>query len=105
MLNIGDRYTNKFGEQFEIIKKTSSGYLIKFDNGVLKATREKYILSKGVHSPYAKTLLGVGYLGDGKYNSKEKVIKEVADYYKNKYPKFPQNLYDALYAYEVEITD
>ena len=23
MLNIGDRYTNKFGEQFEIIKKTS----------------------------------------------------------------------------------
>ena len=46
MLNIGDRYTNKFGEQFEIIKKTSSGYLIKFDNGVLKTTREKYILSK-----------------------------------------------------------
>ena len=38
-------------------------------------------------------------------SSKEKVIKEVADYYKNKYPKFPQKLYDALYAYEVEITD
>ena len=38
MLNIGDRYTNKFGEQFEIIKKTSSGYLIKFDNGVLTIT-------------------------------------------------------------------
>ena len=74
MLNIGDRYTNKFGEQFEIIKKTSSGYLIKFDNGVLKTTREKYILSKGVHSPYAKTLLGVGYLGEGKYNSKENKI-------------------------------
>lgn len=38
-------------------------------------------------------------------SSKEKVIKEVADYYKNKYPKFPKKLYDALYAYEVEITD
>lgn len=37
--------------------------------------------------------------------TKEKVIKEVADYYKNKYPKFPKKLYDALYAYEVEITD
>ena len=74
MLNIGDRHTNKFGEQFEIIKKTSSGYLIKFDNGVLKTTREKYILSKGVHSPYAKTVLGVGYLGEGKYNSKENKI-------------------------------
>ena len=37
--------------------------------------------------------------------SKEKVIKEVADYYKNKYPDFPQKLYDALYNYKVEITD
>ena len=37
--------------------------------------------------------------------TKEKVIKEVADYYKNKYPKLPKKLYDALYAYEVEITD
>lgn len=37
--------------------------------------------------------------------NKEKVIKEVADYYKNKYPKFPKKLYDALYAYEIEITD
>ena len=36
---------------------------------------------------------------------KERNIKEVADYYKNKYTKFPKKLYDALYAYEVEITD
>ena len=33
---------------------------------------------------------------------KEKCIKEVADYYKN---KIPQKLYDAMYQYEVEITD
>ena len=33
---------------------------------------------------------------------KEKNIKEVADYYKN---KIPTKLYDALYNYEVEITD
>lgn len=33
---------------------------------------------------------------------KEKVIKQVADEYKN---KIPQKLYDAMYRYEVEITD
>ena len=33
---------------------------------------------------------------------KERNIKEVADYYKD---KIPQKLYDALYNYEVEITD
>lgn len=33
---------------------------------------------------------------------KEKIIKQVADHYKNKIPK---KLYDALYRYEVEITD
>lgn len=33
---------------------------------------------------------------------KEQYIKEIADKYKN---KIPQKLYDALYAYEVEITD
>ena len=33
---------------------------------------------------------------------KEKYIKQVADYYKD---KIPQRLYDAMYRYEVEITD
>lgn len=35
-------------------------------------------------------------------NFKEKYIKDVANEYKN---KIPTNLYDALYSYEVEITD
>ena len=37
--------------------------------------------------------------------AKERYIKELADEYKAKYPDFPQKLYDAMYAYEVEITD
>ena len=37
--------------------------------------------------------------------AKEKLIKQTADEYKAKYPEFPQKLYDAMYAYEVEITD
>lgn len=36
---------------------------------------------------------------------KEKYIKEIADYYKNKYNNFPDILYKALYNYKVEITD
>ena len=36
---------------------------------------------------------------------KESYIKQVADDYANKYQNFPKRLYDAMYAYEVEITD
>ena len=36
---------------------------------------------------------------------KENHIKQVADDYANKYPNFPKRLYDAMYNYEVEITD
>lgn len=38
-------------------------------------------------------------------NFKEKYIKQVADEYKEKYPNFPQKLYDAMYNWRVEITD
>lgn len=38
-------------------------------------------------------------------NSKEQYIKSLADLYKNKYPKFPNKIYQALYDYKVEITD
>lgn len=36
---------------------------------------------------------------------KEQYIKQIADEYRDKYPQFPIRLYDAMYAYEVEITD
>lgn len=36
---------------------------------------------------------------------KESYIKQVANEYKAKYPNFPQKLYDAMYSYQVEITD
>ena len=37
--------------------------------------------------------------------AKEAYIKEVADFYINKYPHFPKKIYDALYNYQVDITD
>lgn len=36
---------------------------------------------------------------------KENYIKQVADEYKEKYPKFPQKLYEAMYNYEIRIDD
>ena len=36
---------------------------------------------------------------------KERYIKQIADEYKNKYPNFPNKLYEAMYSYKVEITD
>ena len=36
---------------------------------------------------------------------KESYIKQVADEYKQKYPNFPDKLYNAMYNYKVEITD
>lgn len=36
---------------------------------------------------------------------KEKVIKQVADIYKEKYENFPQKLYNAMYCYEIDYND
>lgn len=36
---------------------------------------------------------------------KEKYIKQIADEYREKYLSFPQKLYDAMYSYQVFITD
>lgn len=36
---------------------------------------------------------------------KEQYIKQVADEYREKYPNFPKKLYDAMYSYQVLITD
>ena len=38
-------------------------------------------------------------------STKESYIKRIADEYNSKYPNFPKKLYDAMYNYEVEITD
>lgn len=37
--------------------------------------------------------------------AKENYVKQVANEYKQKYPNFPHKLYDAMYKYNVEITD
>lgn len=65
----------------------------------------QYANGKGkvYHLGYFSTPEEAFYLGYKPY--KEKLIKEIADKYKDKYSQFPRNLYDAMYRYEVEITD
>ena len=41
----------------------------------------------------------------GPNHPKENSIAVVPIEYKNKYPNFPQRLYDAMYSYKVEISD
>ena len=79
----------------------------KYPIGVIKV-KEKYIAK--CRDGYGNSI-NLGYFDSETvaFNAykveKENVIKKVADDYSRKYPKFPQKLYEAMYNYEVEITD
>ena len=75
---------------------------VKEDNGKYRARVNQRILGKMYSSHVFNTIEEA--FNDYK-TVKENYIKEVADYYKNKYPQFPKKLYDAMYNYKVEITD
>lgn len=84
------------------------------------AARGPYPIGVNLYKPNGKFRAALGAHGNRKHigyydtpeeafqaykKAKEQHIKDVADEYKAKYPDFPQRLYDAMYAYEVEITD
>lgn len=77
-------------------KKSSYPIGVSYDHGYFVATARK----DGVKTvTYHKTVDDAFY----SYKTmKEDIIKQVADEYKD---KIPQKLYNAMYAYEVEITD
>lgn len=85
----GVRGSNPIG-----ISRRGSRYIVRISNHILGNTRIEYGRFDNVQDAF----------NCYKYN-KEKIIKQVADEYKSKYPTFPQKLYDAMYKYEVEITD
>ena len=64
---------------------------------------------KASFKAYTNTLLGYFSTPEEAFNrykeEKEFYIKKIADEYKNKYPQFPQKIYDAMYNYKIEITD
>ena len=79
----------------------------KLPTGIVKH-HKKYIVYCGTNKNnhnYLGVFQTIKEAFEAYKTSKESYIKEVADEYKNKYPNFPQNLYNAMYNYEVEITD
>ena len=101
-----------------LVDKTINNIFIKrkkdtseLPRGVVRK-REKY--SVNVHDTYShlinpngKVVRHVGTFNnvDDAFNAykreKESIIKNVANYYKERFPKFPNNLYDAMMNYEV----
>ena len=75
--------------------------------GVIKSSNTTYMarLSKKNNGVSLGSYKDVNEAFNAYKLAKEQYIKQIADNYKSKYPSFPQKLYDALYNYEVEITD
>lgn len=76
------------------ITKRGSRYTVRINNFMIEGKRCEY-------GSYDNILEAFNCYK----KEKENIIKQVADQYASKYPNFPQKLYDAMYSYEVEITD
>ena len=113
---IGEESINNFGSKM-IIKEYRNAtdidvYFPEY-NWIAKNKQYNNFKNGCVKCPYERRSYGIGYLGEGKYNTidsafqsykhyKENLIKKLAD----KFHKYlPKSTYDALYKYEVEITD
>lgn len=73
----GKEFINKWGEKAIVIRYGGINDVdIRYDNGYVQNLRW-HSLVKGFHNPYTKSVYGVGYLGEGKYNVGDKVIYSV----------------------------
>lgn len=70
---IGETHTTNNGDKLTILNyKGNSKYLIKFDdNTEINNVRYYHIKNGNVRNPNAPIVQGIGYLGIGKYNSRE----------------------------------
>lgn len=61
-------FTNHYGEKFMVIEyRGATDIDVKFENGYIKNTTWDCIKKGKVITPYTKTVLGHGYLGEGPY--------------------------------------
>ena len=75
---------------------------VRWDKERNKYVSQCYIKGKGKNLGYYKN----STYAFNKYKEiKEQNIKNIADEYKQKYPNFPDKLYNAMYNYKVEIID
>lgn len=77
----GMRFKNKYNEWYTIIKYyDANNVIVKFDNGYSYKISWKQIKVGTVHSPYAKTVYNVGYIGEGEYRPYIKKGEESIEY-------------------------
>ncbi len=69
---IGETNYNSFGSKMTIVKcEGLSDITVEFENGYRKRADYNSFLKGSIKSPYEKRAYGVGYLGEGKYKTKE----------------------------------
>lgn len=68
---LGLSFTNKYGETYTITTYNNANDVeITFTNGCIVHTSWSNCKNGGTRSPYAKTVFGVGFLGEGHYKSR-----------------------------------
>lgn len=78
---IGLCFITKYGESFVVMEYINNANIkIKFKNNYEKYVSWCNIIKNAVISPYAKTVYGVGYIGEGEFNHKNN--KKEYEYWK-----------------------
>lgn len=68
---VGEARKNRFGSVMTVIKyKSYRDVFVRFDNGVTVHTDWSCFLAGKVKNPYDRSILGIGYIGQGKYKTK-----------------------------------
>ncbi|NRU52638.1 AP2 domain-containing protein [Clostridium beijerinckii] len=66
---VGETKINNFGSKMTIIEYLNAMNIkIRFDNGYETISTYDNFKNNRIKSPYCKTVYGIGYLGEGKYN-------------------------------------
>lgn len=74
---IGFTNRNYYGSEMKIIKyKDGKNIWVEFDDGTIVKTMWNTFKNGRVVSPFNPTVSGIGYIGVGKYTSKERIGKE-----------------------------
>jgi hypothetical protein len=69
---IGEIRRNKNGSKMEVVVyNNANDILVKFEQGNPIKSRWRHFLNGSIVNPYDKTVLGIGYLGEGNYKSTE----------------------------------
>ncbi len=80
MYRVGEVKYNRFGSMMTIVKYTNEGNIdVRFENGYLAKGRQYGdFVRLNIKSPYCKTSLNVGFLGEGGYKASENLKDTIA---------------------------